>query len=540
MPSPTADAWAPLRRPIYRGLLLCQFASNVGTWMQVVGAQWLMGDLTSSVTAVALVQTAVTLPVFLAVLPAGALGDLLDRRVLLIASQGGMAVVAAILALMTEGGMMTPWLLLSLTFLLGMGQAVVVPSWHAIQPELVPREEIPQAVTLHGVNVNFARAVGPAIGGLVIAAVGPAAVFGLNALSFGFSVIALARWKRVKVEQRFATEGFLRAMRAGGAYVRATPPMRILLMRLGAFMVFASALWTLLPIVARDRLDLSSTGYGLLLAAAGIGAATGVVTLPPLRRRFSTNAIIGLSSGAFGIGLLVLGLSHSVVPDVVVLPVLGLAWVATLSSMMAAAQSMLPAWSRARGLSWYVVVVMGGQAGGSILWGLVAEHPSLTFALVLTGAGLVGNSISGRWLPVNWLNVDLEVSQHWPQDDLDEELPDDAGPFHVRVRYAVQPGAAAQFRKAMEPVSRQRRRTGATRWVLREDPQTPGMFIESWYVPLWIDHQRQHRERTTMRDREIEEAALAFLVPGTEPAIERVLAEPPRRLGLLRRRARAS
>jgi MFS family permease len=527
------DAWAPLRRPVYRGLLLAQFGSNVGTWMQTVGAQWLMGDMTHGPVAVALVQTAVTLPVFLIVLPAGALGDLVDRRRLLIIAQGTMSLIGAGLAALTAVGATTPAILLAMTFALGAGQAFVIPSWHAIQPDLVARDEIPQAATLHGVNMNLARAVGPAIGGLLIATVGPAAVFAINAASFSFSVVALARWRRPPQPRPLAREGLVAAVRAGAAYVRSAPPLRVLLLRTATFIAFASALWALIPVVVRDRLGLGATGYGLLLGAIGLGAASGAIALPALRARLSMNAVIALGCALYGGGLLVLASSTAPAAAIVVLPGVGLAWVAVLSSLNAAAQSMLPAWTRARGLAWFVVVIMAGQAIGSLLWGLVAQYVTLSAALAIAGTGLVASSVAGRRLPVRWLDVDLTASQHWPAADLAEDLPPDAGPFRISVTYRVRAGAAPAFREAMGPVGRARRRIGAARWTLEQDPDDERTFVESWSVASWAAHVRQHRERATVRDHEWEAHALALVEEGSPPEVKREAAPARRRRGWL-------
>src|SRR4051812_11279470 len=265
------SAWAPLRRRWFRALWIAQFGANTGTWAQTVGGQWLMGDLGGSALQIALVQTAATLPVFLLVVPAGALGDVVDRRRLLLASQSAMLLSAAALALLTAAGQVTPNRLLGLTALLAVGQAAAAPCFQAVQPELVPREELTQAALLNGANGNVARAVGPALGGLLIAAAGPAAAFALNAGSFVGVLVVLYLWPRPATHRPLGAEPILQALRAGTRYVRSAPAFSSVLARSALFMVFASGLWALLPALARGPLDLGPNGYGGLLAAVGAG-----------------------------------------------------------------------------------------------------------------------------------------------------------------------------------------------------------------------------------------------------------------------------
>src|SRR3954468_16941770 len=276
------SAWAPLRRPWFRALWIAQFVANTGTWAQTVGAQWLMGDLGGSALQIALVQTAATLPGFHLVVPAGALGDIPDRRRLMLLSQTSMLLSAAALAVLTAAGGVTPNRLLALTALLATGQALAAPCFQAVQPELVPREELPQAALLNGANANVARAVGPAVGGLLIAAAGPAAAFALNAVSFLGVLAVLYRWPRPRTRGALGAEPIGQAIRAGMRYVRSAPAFGGLLARSALFMISASGLWALLPAVARGPLHLGDNGYGGLLAPGGRRAAPCRPALPPL------------------------------------------------------------------------------------------------------------------------------------------------------------------------------------------------------------------------------------------------------------------
>ncbi|WP_205698006.1 MFS transporter [Conexibacter sp. SYSU D00693] len=529
MAATAVDAWAPLRRPVFRTLYVAQFASNLGTWMQTVGAQWLMGDLGGGPLAVALVQTALTLPVFLTVVPAGVLGDLLDRRRLLMAAQSGMLLVAAALAVLTFADVTTQALLLGLTFCLGLGQALVMPSWQAIQPELVGRGEVPQAATLNGVNVNVARAVGPAVGGVLVAAAGPGVVFAVNAVSFLATVGALSRWARPVEERTLGTEPFGDAILAGARFVRSAPALRRLLVRTALFIVPASALWALLPVVARDRLELESGGYGLLLGAVGVGAVSGAFVLPRLRARLSLNALVAAASVVYALGLALLAVADAVALAVLALPPLGLAWITVMSSMNAGAQSMLPAWARARGLAFYQLVFMGGQALGAASWGVVAQHTSLATTFGATAVALLAGGVLARGSALRALDVDLSPSHHWPEPHLAVEPALTAGPVLVTIEYDVPEDRAEAFRAAMEPVGRSRRRTGATRWALFQDAGEPRRFVEAWLTSTWGEHLRQHAERVTVRDQEFEAKARSLLAEGSQPRVSHLVAGGPHR-----------
>src|SRR4051812_45559889 len=374
-------AWAPLRHPVFRALWIAQTVSNVGTWMQTVGAQWLIVSLGGTALTVSLVQTATTLPTFLIGLPAGALGDILDRRKIMLSSQAFMLVCAAALGVLTVMNKIGIPTVLALTFGIGLGSAVLRPSWQAVQPELVDREEIPQAAALNGVSMNMARAVGPAIGGVVVALTNAGVVFIANAVSFLGVMGVLARWKRPRHESTLGAEHVTHAIRAGTRYVRHSPRLRSILMRTLSFCLFTSALWALLPVVAHRELGLGSGGYGLLLGAVGIGAVGGAFALPPARARWSSDHVVGAATMAFVAVALVLAWSRSVPLVAVALIVGGLSWIAVLSTLNASAQVALPAWVRARGMATYLHVFQGGQAAGSFIWGALAARTSTGVSL---------------------------------------------------------------------------------------------------------------------------------------------------------------
>ncbi|MGC4767471.1 MFS transporter [Micromonospora sp. DT44] len=502
------SAWAPLRGAVYRNLWLALLAANIGTWMQTVGAQWLLIHHSNASTLVALVQTASLLPILLLALPAGVLADSFDRRHLLIAVQLFLVAVAVALTLLTVTDRMPPALLLTLTFAFGVGQALTLPAWSAVIPELVPQEQLRSASALGSISVNVARAVGPAVAGVLIARTGVAPVFGINAVAFAIFAAALWRWRpgtarAVEVPERFAA-----ALRAGSRYVRHSPIVRRLLRRALVFVIPASALWALLPLVAARRLGLGSGGYGLLLAALGVGAIAGGVLLAVIRTRLSANQLLLISGVLFTIVLAVLGTVRVVPLVLLALLPAGMAWVTVLANVNAEMQLFLPSWVRARGLAVYQVCFAGGQAVGALAWGLVADMGGLVFAF-LAAAGLmfVGTVTSRIWPLPDLRSVDREPAAYWPQLHLAHEPDPGVGPVLVTVEYTVRPERMEAFLAAMDAVRGARQRTGAMRWGLFRPAETTGRFVEVYLVPSWDEHLRQHGGRLTGADREAEERA---------------------------------
>src|SRR4051812_27120247 len=351
--------WSPLGYGLFRALWLAAVASNVGTWMHNVGAEWLMTTLAPTPLTVALMQTAENAPTFLLALPAGALADIVDRRRLLLFSQSWMLVAGVALAVLALMGWATPSLLLLLTFSLGLGAALNAPAWQAIVPELVPRNDLSAAVSLNSVAFNIARAVGPAIGGFVVAAIGSWAVFFLNSLSFIGVLFVLYRWRREPLESISPTERVLGAMRAGVRYVRHDPELKAVLLRTGVFVSCASALWAMLPLVARQQLGLGAFSYGLLLGGLGAGAICGAIILPAVRHKVSADSLIISGTILFAAVTAILATVHIFPLLCVVMLFGGVAWMALMSSFNIIVQALVPAWVRARVLAIYLLVFFG-------------------------------------------------------------------------------------------------------------------------------------------------------------------------------------
>ncbi len=523
-PVAATSPWTPLAYRTFRILWLAQLGSNIGSWMQTVATQWLLIDRNASL--IALVQTASLLPVFFLSLPAGVFADTLDRKRLLTGATIFMAVLAAALAVSAAFGATGPALLLSITFLIGCGSALSNPAWQAIQPDLVPRAQIPNAAALGSITVNAARAIGPALAGFLVAWLGAAPVFAINAVSFIGIVVALLTWHPRQRQLTQDPERMFEALRAGLRYLWAAPGVQRIILRSVLFAGPASALWALLPIVSHQRYHLGASGYGLLLGALGVGAMLGVWQLGHLRARVSPNVILAGSAVLFGFATL----SSVVFPLAVTVLALvagGFAWIATLSTLNAGMQLALPAWVRARGLAAYILAFMGAQAIGSFVWGAVATHWGLRDALVASAVLLGLAALSVTVLPIHQLTLHLDrtASVPWPEPVLAFQPAPTDGPVQVDIRYIVKAEHWQDFIAAMDAVSRGRRRTGAQRWRLWRDGANPEEFHEMFSVASWSEHLRQHQDRMTGSDQQLLDAARALAEP--DPLVHHMFAARP-------------
>jgi MFS family permease len=493
--------------------------------MQDVGESWLMTSLTASPVLVALVETAGSLPVVLVALPAGALADIVDRRRLLLVMQVWMFVAAGAMGVLALMGQVTPGRLLWLTFLLGIGSAISNPVWQAITPELVSSSDLPAAITLSAAGVNIARAIGPALGGLIVAASGPWAVFLLNATSFIGIIVVVYRWQPAPRKSKLPPEDFISAMRAGTRYLRHSPELQTVLVRSGIFVICASALWALLPLQARRHLGLGSFGYGLLLGCIGFGALVGAWLLPRVRERLSTNHLVAAGTLVFALTTLSIAYVHSFVVLAVTLASGGVAWIAVLSSLNVSAQTVTPSWVRARVMAVYLLVFMGGLAGGSAIWGFVAARVGVSAALACAAVGLVmGPLAAWRFRLDGNQNLSLTPSMHWPEPVMMIDTEASEGPAITLVEYRIDPKTAKEFLQTMKEMKRIRQRDGAIRWSLLRDTADPQRYIETFVTESWADHLRQH-ERVTAEDRELEQRAQAFNLGPQPPRITHLIAE---------------
>jgi MFS family permease len=509
------SVWAPMRSRVYRNLFIAQLASNIGSWMQSVAAQWFLVEQHSSDVIVALVQTASLGPTLLLGLVAGALADLFDRRRLLIVLQTYAVLVALALAILTYLGRVGPTALLLFTLAIGVASALTGPAWQAIQPEIVPREQIPAASTLGSVSGNAARAIGPAIGGVVVALAGPAAVFAINAVSFAGIIVALLAWKRPKQLVPLEREHFGHAIVSGLTFVGNSPIFRRILLRAALFLFPASALLALLPVAAAHRWHLGSAGYGVALAAIGFGAVLSVAFAAQLHRRVSDNVLLAASAAVSALApLAVVWLSFAEAIPFLVLS--GMAWLITLTTLNAAAQLSLPRWVRARGLAAYLLVATGSQAIGSYLWGAIATREGLPVAMIGAAVvlGLVALSTPVLGLRPCTGTLSLDVSTAWPSPMVVFEPCPSDGPVLVAVRYLVPAEHRDDFTDAMRAVRQSRLRTGGHSWRLYHSVGQPDTFLERFTVASWTEFERQRTERWLDYDTDGVEKALSFTVDG--------------------------
>ena len=450
-PEPGASMWSPLRSPVFRAVWIALVASNVGTWMQSVGAAWLMTSLTPSPLLVALMQTAASLPILLFGLPAGALADVVDRRKLLLVTESWLLLVALTLGVLTLAGLMSAWTLLALIFLMGLGAALDGPAWQAVVSDLVERQELPSAVSLNIVGFNVARAVGPALGGFVVAAAGPAAVFMLNAVSFLAVLVAIYRWRRTRVPSAAPPEDMLGATASGMRYVRHAPALQAVLVRTGVFIFGASALWALLPVVTRQELSLDATGYGIILGCLGLGAVAGALLLPRLRRSLPIDALTAAATLVFAGATLALAYLRFMPLVLVSMVAGGMAWMAMTSSVNVAAQTAAPAWVRARAVSLYILVFQGLMAVGGFAWGALAQQFGNGAALSFAALALVcGLAATLRW-PLHVVQrLDLTPSMHWPDPEVAITPDPEDGPVLITVEYRVPAERASDFVQVMD------------------------------------------------------------------------------------------
>jgi MFS family permease len=496
-PSETdASAWAPLRQPLFRALWLATVVSNIGTWMHEVGAGWLMVTLDPRPLMVSLVQAATALPVFLLALPGGALADILDRRRYLIAVQAWMLLAALLLALCTALDWMNAWALLGFTFALACGAALNVPAWAATVHELVPQPQLQAAIALNSLGVNLARAIGPAIAGVVVAMSGPQAAFLLNALSFTALIVVLARWRREPRLDSLPAERFGGALRAGLRYVRQATALQHVMARAAGFFFFASAPWALLPLVAHNAGG-GPNAYGLMLGGIGAGAVGAAMVMPRLRRRWSRDVLVRGATVLFAAATVGLALAPALSGLLPAVLAAGAAWLALLSTLHVSAQTAVPQWVRARALSIYLMVYAAGMTGGAVLWGGVAARWGVPHALfAAAAASLVAMLLTWRMS----LGGEDGLARSAPaalMRALDPAgIAPGRGPVTVQVEYRIAPADSVAFATEARALERIRRRDGARSWGLFEDSQDAGRFVETFVVETWAEHLRQHGRGT--------------------------------------------
>jgi MFS family permease len=495
--------------PTFRNLLAANVVSDIGTFMQSVGAAWLMVSLHAGPIYVALTQTASSLPYFLLSLPAGSAGDIFDRRKLILATEAWMMGVALLLCVLTIGGFMSPWLLLVLTFALSAGDAFETPSWRAILPELVSKEDLAAASALNGIEFNLARAVGPALAGVVIAAAGVATAFVTNFVAFFGVILVVAKWKRPVRRLTAPPETFTGATVAAIRYVRYSPAILTVVVRTGVVIFFSSALFALLPTVAHS-VNKSATGYGLLLGCFGFGAVLGALIMQSARARWSTEVILSAGAVILGTAIAMVSGLHRLSTLAPVMLIGGAAWVLFVSLINTLVQNLAPEWVRARVLAVFILVFQGSFALGSAVWGAVAERAGVGIALLSAGIGTIATTLLVLIAKFPDAPADLSPWNHWRMPVAIREDDTEQGPVLVTVEYSVLPERKAEFVDAIHQYGRIRRRDGAYLWGVFRDTEVEDRYVEIMLVHSWGEHLRQH-ERLTRADTELECRILSYL-----------------------------
>ncbi len=515
---------APLRHETFRLLWLATLVSNLGGLVQSVGAGWMMTTLTDSHNMVALVQASTTLPIMVFSIAAGALADNFDRRIVMLIAQGGMMVVSIMLALLTYLGLMSPWLLLSFTFLIGCGTALFNPSWQASMGDVVPRGDLPGAVTLNAMGFNMMRSVGPAVGGLIVALAGAAAAFAVNAVSYVPLILALARWKPERVPNPLPRERFGSAMWAGIRYVSLSPNLTTVLFRGFLFGLAATAVLALLPSVAAEFENGGALIYGTLLGCFGLGAIGGAFINGRIRERYSNEVIVRLACIGFAASSVALGYSRDPLLSHIALIPAGACWVLALSLFNVSIQLSSPRWVVGRALSLYQTATFGGMAAGSWIWGLCADALGPDGALALAGATMLLCALVGFRLPLPQFNSrDLNPLDTFNEPVLRLDLRPRSGPIMVMIDYQIDQQDITRFLALMAERRHIRIRDGARQWSLLRDLEHPDVWTEAYHVPTWIDYLRHNQRRTKADAQNIE--LIRALHRGESPPVVRRMIE---------------
>ncbi|MGC4252601.1 MAG: MFS transporter [Sphingobium sp.] len=514
---------SPLSIPIFRAVWLASLSSNFGGLIQSVGAAWIMTSLSGSSLMVALVPAATTLPIMLLSLWAGAIADNLERRKVMLACQCFMLVVSAVLAFAAWRDLLTPWSLLALTFLIGCATAVNGPAWQASVGDMVPRSVLPNAVGFNAMGFNLARSMGPALGGVIVAAAGAAAAFLTNAVSYLPLIAVLSRWRPERPPLLLPRERLGLAMRAGVRYVAMSPNIQLVLLRALAFGFGAAAVSALMPLVARDVLAGGALTFGLLSGAFGIGAVGAALVTGRLRTRFSIEQIVQFGTVNLAAGLAIMSVSGWLALALPGYLLSGFGWVLALATFNVSVQMSAPRWVVARAVALYQMVVFGAMAAGAWTFGSIAEGHGVVTALQVAAAGQVLTMLIGLLRPLPQIGEDnLDLQNLWREPETAVPVEPRSGPVVVTIEYRIPPGSIVPFLTAMSERRRIRRRDGAHGWSLMRDLGDPELWVERYHVSTWLDYVR-HNQRRTFADQDNSEAIHALHSGPNPPVVHRML-----------------
>ncbi|MAC80681.1 MAG: MFS transporter [Rhodobacteraceae bacterium] len=494
---PKRNTFAPFANKTFRELWLASQTSNLGGLVQMVGAGWLMTSIAGSSDMVALVQASNTLPIMVFSLIAGALADSFDRRRILMSAQVFMLVVSVGLAVFAHFGQLGPWQLLAFTFSIGCGMALFNPSWQASMGDIVSRDNLSAAVTLNSMGFNLMRSVGPAFGGLLVALFGAAAAFAFNAVTYIPIIIALWRWRPEEKTETLPREHLGQALGAGLRYMSMSPHLLKVFARSFLFGFAASSAMALLPLVARDKLEGTALTYGLLLGFFGLGAIGGVFLNSRVRSRYSNEQIVRSSFLGFAVGMAILAAGSHIVISAIGLLIAGACWVLALSLFNVTVQLSTPRWVVGRALSFYQTATFGGMAIGAWNWGVIAEHQSVTIALLIATALLLVGASVGRWFGMGeFSELDLDPANTFREPELGLDLRARSGPIVIMIDYIIDEADTDAFLAAIHRRRRVRIRDGARNWALLRDLENPDLWSERFHVATWSDYLRHNARRT--------------------------------------------
>src|SRR5438045_3579440 len=516
---------APLRHSAFRRIWLASLLSNLGLLIQAVGAAWAMTQMTPSADKVALVQTALMLPIMLISMPAGAVADMYDRRIVALVSLSIALVGAAALTVLTWLGLVTPEILLGFCFVVGSGNALFGPAWQSSVSEQVPPDALPSAVALNGISYNIARSFGPAVGGVIVAALGAVAAFACNAILYLPLLVVLLLWRRNTEPSRLPREKLNRAMVSGFRYITNSPPIKIVLLRTLVMGLIGGAIMALMPLVARDLLHGGAQTYGIMLGAFGMGAVIGALNINEVRKRLSGEAAIRACALSMAGALAAVALSKQAVPTAAALVVAGAVWMLAVALFNIGVQLSAPRWVAGRSLAAFQAAIAGGIAIGSWGWGRLTDAAGVETALLVSAALMFASPLLGIWLrmpPVGARNEDAEVLAD-PEVRL--SLTGRSGPLVVEIEYRVAQENARAFHNVMQDVQLSRQRNGAYGWSIARAIADPALWTERYRCPTWLGYLRQ-RNRSTQSERALHQEAIDFHI-GPEPVrIRRMLERP--------------
>jgi len=516
---------APLRHGVFRRIWLASLLSNLGLMIQSVGAAWAMTQMTSSADKVALVQTALMLPIMLIAMPAGAVADMYDRRKVSLVSLVIALAGATMLTVLTWLQMLSPNLLLAFCFIIGSGMALFGPAWQASVSEQVPAETLPSAVALNGISYNIARSFGPAIGGIVVAAAGAVAAFATNALCYLPLLAVLFLWRRSSEPSRLPPERLTRAMVSGFRYLANSPSIRIVLGRTLVTGIAGGSISALMPLVAKDLLHGGAEIYGIMLGAFGMGAVIGALTIGEVRRRMRAEVAVRMCALVMGVAIVAVATSKLAVITAAALVVAGAVWMLAVALFNIGVQLSAPRWVAGRSLAAFQASIAGGIAIGSWIWGHLADLVGVEGALIVSGVTMLASPILALWMRMPPVGGRDEAADLLEDPEVQLPLTGRSGPIIVEIEYRVDLNRARTFYRLMQMVQLSRKRNGAYGWSIARDIADPQLWTERYHCPTWYDYLRQ-RNRATQSERNLHRRAMKFH-RGPEPIkIRRMLERP--------------